>query len=97
MRRRTSRTHASSVRSSGAGSTTRRKPVTTVAVVDDAEIVAACARLRRELADRLPTLTDAQLATPSLCAGWTVREVAGHLTEAVTGRLPAGRIPARSR
>jgi uncharacterized protein (TIGR03083 family) len=71
----------------GAGSTTRRKPVTAVVVVDDAAIFAACARLRRELADWLPTLTDAQLATPSLCAGWTVREVAGHLIEALTGRL----------
>jgi uncharacterized protein (TIGR03083 family) len=56
--------------------------------VDDATIFAACARLRRELADWLPTLSPEQLSTPSLCAGWTVREVAGHLTAVITLRNP---------
>jgi uncharacterized protein (TIGR03083 family) len=35
---------------------------------------------RRDLADLLDTLTDEQWATPSLCPGWTVRDVAAHLT-----------------
>lgn len=35
---------------------------------------------RRRVADLLDGLDDAQWATPSLCAGWTVRDVAAHLT-----------------
>ena len=35
---------------------------------------------RRHVADLLSTLTPAQLRTPSLCAGWTVHDVAAHLT-----------------
>lgn len=34
---------------------------------------------RRGLADLLDGLTPEQWATPSLCEGWTVRDVAGHL------------------
>jgi uncharacterized protein (TIGR03083 family) len=34
---------------------------------------------RRDLADYLDTLTDEQWGQPSLCPGWTVRDVAGHL------------------
>jgi uncharacterized protein (TIGR03083 family) len=34
---------------------------------------------RRALADQLEALTDAQWATPSLCDGWTVHDVAAHL------------------
>ena len=34
---------------------------------------------RHRLADTLDTLTDEQWATPSLCAGWTVRDVVAHL------------------
>jgi uncharacterized protein (TIGR03083 family) len=34
---------------------------------------------RRRLADLLDTLSPEQLATPSLCGAWTVKEVAGHL------------------
>jgi uncharacterized protein (TIGR03083 family) len=34
---------------------------------------------RRRLADLLDTLSPEQLATPSLCGAWTVRDVAGHL------------------
>jgi uncharacterized protein (TIGR03083 family) len=35
---------------------------------------------RRALAADLEGLGDAQWATPSLCAGWTVRDVLGHMT-----------------
>lgn len=34
---------------------------------------------RNELADELQALTDEQWATPSLCAGWAVRDVVAHL------------------
>jgi len=37
------------------------------------------AEQRRDLADLLDTLTDAQWETPSLCEGWRVREVVTHL------------------
>ncbi len=35
---------------------------------------------RAALADDLDALTDAQWSTPSLCAGWTVLDVLGHMT-----------------
>ncbi len=47
-------------------------------------IFAATARGRRAVADLLDGLDEAQLATPSLCAGWSVQVVAGHLAAAVT-------------
>jgi uncharacterized protein (TIGR03083 family) len=34
---------------------------------------------RRELADLLDELSDAEWETPSLCAGWRVRDVAAHV------------------
>lgn len=34
---------------------------------------------RRDLADYLDTLTEEQWERPSLCSGWTVRDVVGHL------------------
>ena len=34
---------------------------------------------RRGFADLVDTLTPQQLATPSLCEGWTVRDIAAHL------------------
>ena len=34
---------------------------------------------RRELADLLDDLSDAEWETPSLCAGWRVRDVAAHV------------------
>lgn len=37
---------------------------------------------RLALADYLETLTTEQWATPSLCEGWTVRDVAAHLASA---------------
>ena len=44
---------------------------------------------RADLADFLDTLTPEQWETPSLCPGWTVREVAAHVTHSATnwGRL----------
>jgi uncharacterized protein (TIGR03083 family) len=44
---------------------------------------------RADLADFLDTLTPDQWATPSLCPGWTVRQVAAHVTQSTTnwGRL----------
>lgn len=50
----------------------------------DAAVFATSARLRREIADWVDTLDDDQLATRSLCERWTVLDVAGHLTSAVT-------------
>lgn len=41
---------------------------------------------RTQLADLLDTLTPEQWATDSLCAGWTVREVAVHLTQSQLSR-----------
>src|SRR5690349_3854699 len=35
---------------------------------------------REALAGDLATLTSEQWATPSLCTGWTVRDVLGHMT-----------------
>ncbi len=35
---------------------------------------------RKALAADLASLTDDQWATPSLCTGWTVRQVLGHMT-----------------
>ena len=46
-------------------------------------VFAATGRARRSVADLLDGLDDAQLATPSLCAGWSVKDVAGHLVAAV--------------
>ena len=42
---------------------------------------------RAALADLLATLEPAQWATPSLCDGWTIREVAVHLTHAHAPRV----------
>ncbi|MFI6418041.1 maleylpyruvate isomerase family mycothiol-dependent enzyme [Streptomyces sp. NPDC050842] len=44
------------------------------------EMRAEIAAERRELADVLDGLTDEQWEAPSLCGGWRVREVAGHLS-----------------
>ncbi|MEU9038515.1 maleylpyruvate isomerase family mycothiol-dependent enzyme [Streptomyces sp. NPDC048352] len=43
-------------------------------------LAAATAAERRELADVLDSLTPAQWDAPSLCAGWSVREVAAHMS-----------------
>jgi uncharacterized protein (TIGR03083 family) len=56
------------------------------------EVLAAVADERRRVADLIEHLSPAQLDTPSLCADWTVKQVAGHLLAAVdappTGLLP---------
>lgn len=44
------------------------------------DLFAAIAAERRGLADVLEGLTDEQWTTPSCCAGWTVEDVAAHLT-----------------
>ncbi len=59
-----------------------------VATADEV-VFAASAEERRGIADLIDELDDAQLNTPSLCSGWSVRMVAGHLASAVTpGKLP---------
>jgi uncharacterized protein (TIGR03083 family) len=50
---------------------------------------------RNRLADLMEDLSDAEWRTPSLCTGWTVREVAAHLTLAHLGLRAA--IPAAIR
>ncbi len=57
--------------------------------MDDTQIWAYIDEQRADLADFLDTLTPQQWATPSLCPGWTVREVAVHITQSTTnwGRL----------
>jgi uncharacterized protein (TIGR03083 family) len=57
--------------------------------MDDTQIWAYIDEQRADLADFLDTLTPQQWATASLCPGWTVREVAVHITQSATnwGRL----------
>ncbi|MCD2187248.1 maleylpyruvate isomerase family mycothiol-dependent enzyme [Actinomycetospora soli] len=56
--------------------------MTRVAMLDDV------AAERLALADELEGLTEEQWATPSLCAGWTVRDVAAHLTLSTRTTVP---------
>lgn len=42
-------------------------------------IVAAITQERRDIADLIDNLDDAQLATSSLCAGWDIKTVGAHL------------------
>jgi uncharacterized protein (TIGR03083 family) len=46
------------------------------------------AALRREIAEVGAGLTSDQLSHPSLCGGWTVRDVLGHLVVPLTISLP---------
>jgi uncharacterized protein (TIGR03083 family) len=48
---------------------------------------------RKALADELSSLTDAQWSTPSLCAGWTVRDVLAHMT--ATANISVGKFFAK--
>ena len=48
-------------------------------MTDDERVYSLISAERRALVDTLETLTEEQWATPSLCDGWTVRHVAGHL------------------
>lgn len=52
---------------------------------------------RLSLADLLEDLDEAEWETPSLCAGWRVREVAAHLTQAHAGVWTAARGMIRAR
>ena len=55
---------------------------------------------RRGLADLLETLTAEQWATPSLCAGWTVKDVVAHVMvgpTASTGEVLRAMLLARGR
>lgn len=47
------------------------------------DVFAAAADERRQIADLVEGLSDAQLATPSLCDGWTIKTVAAHLVSVV--------------
>lgn len=53
----------------------------------EAEGWALIAAERRAFADLLEPLADDQWATPSLCAGWTVREVVAHIMVGPAGRM----------
>jgi uncharacterized protein (TIGR03083 family) len=58
--------------------------------VDRDQIHAATAQERRRIADLIDDLDEAQLATPSLCAGWDVKTVGAHLVSFLiegTGRV----------
>lgn len=46
--------------------------------LDPAAVLAAYARHRRRFADEVISLSDAELATPSRCAKWTVADVLRH-------------------
>jgi uncharacterized protein (TIGR03083 family) len=52
-------------------------------VTDRGLVFAAVADERRQIANLLDGLSDAQLTTPSLCEGWDVKTVAAHLVSVV--------------
>jgi uncharacterized protein (TIGR03083 family) len=56
---------------------------------DQNMVFAAVAEQRRQLANLLDSLDAAQLATPSLCAGWDVKTVAAHVVSTVVDGTPA--------
>ncbi|MFD5509358.1 maleylpyruvate isomerase family mycothiol-dependent enzyme [Streptomyces sp. NPDC127051] len=62
------------------GNTTYRRP--------KADIRAAIAAERRELAAVLDGLSDEEWDAPTLCGGWRVREVAAHMTMGFRYSLP---------
>src|SRR5260370_38049951 len=51
-------------------------------MTNDADLQPAVAAEFLALADLLDSATDVQWDTPSLCAGWRVREVIAHMTMA---------------
>ena len=57
--------------------------------MDRDEIWRTIDQQRAELADLMETFTETEWATPSLCEGWRVRDVAAHLTLAQLGLLPS--------
>lgn len=56
--------------------------------VDRNVVFAAVADERRRIARLLDDLTDAQLASPSLCEGWDIKTVAAHVLSTVADGLP---------
>lgn len=56
--------------------------------VDREFVFAAVADERRRIARLLDGLDDAQLATPSLCAGWDVKTVGAHIVSTVVDGTP---------
>jgi uncharacterized protein (TIGR03083 family) len=52
--------------------------------MDDRRIWSYIDEQRADLADFLDSLTPGQWETPSLCPGWTVRQVAAHVTQSTT-------------
>lgn len=57
--------------------------------MDRDDVYAATAQARRGIADLVDSLNEAQLASQSLCAGWTVKTVAGHLLSNLSESVPA--------
>ena len=57
--------------------------------VDRESIFVAVADERRQIASLLEGLDDAQLTTPSMCAGWHVKTVAAHVVSTVMDGAPA--------
>src|SRR6201998_3046301 len=51
------------------------------------QIHAATAQERRRIADLIDDLDEAQLVTPSLCAGWDVKTVGAHLAVMLAGGI----------
>ena len=56
--------------------------------MDRDEVWRAIDAERISLADLLDSLGEREWETPSLCAGWRVRDVAAHLTLAQIDRFP---------
>ena len=56
------------------------KPVSSAVAMNRDQIWQAIDAQRTSLADLLEQLADEEWLQPSLCAGWTVRDVAAHLT-----------------
>lgn len=65
--------------------------------MDRDQVWEAINRERLSLADLLDELSAQEWETPSLCAGWRVRDVAAHLTLAQMGLFPAVVAAARAR
>ncbi len=56
---------------------------------DRSFVFAAVADERRSIASLIDGLGEAQLAAPSLCAGWDVKTVAAHVVSTIVDGLPA--------
>ena len=56
--------------------------------MDNDDLFRRTAANRRRAADLLAGLTPEQWSTPTLCSGWTVRELAGHLIMPMEASIP---------